>query len=262
MSTESDRPADFKVGDIVNGHRLSAQPDGSLAWLPLDSPAPAPTPVPAKKSKKALWITLGSVGGVLLLIVIIGSLNRPSAKEPVAAAATAAATETPVEEVEAEPAKLVVPDVTGLTATAATAVLSAAGFEVPAVEDMAATVTGTSPAKGGIAVAKSTVTLTVEVKPKLTLSQQNAVSKGQSYLAMMGFSRTGLIEQLEFEGFSTEDSTFAADFLAPDWNAEAAEKAKSYLEMMAFSRDGLYEQLAFEGFEAGQIEAGLAAVGY
>ncbi|KRC59151.1 hypothetical protein ASE14_15345 [Agromyces sp. Root81] len=258
MSTDPDTPADYKVGDIVNGHKLSAQPDGSLAWLPFEAPTPA------KKSKKALWITLGSVGGLLLLIIIIGSLNRPSASTPRPAAATATPKESaqaPTEEVE-EPAQVTVPDVTGMSAANAMATLAAAGFEVSAVDDMAATVTATSPAKGGIAAEGSTVILTVEVKPKLTLSQQNAVGKGQSYLAMTGFSRTSLIGQLEYEGFSTEDATFAADYIAPDWNAEAAEKAKSYLELTSFSRDGLYEQLAYEGFEAGQIEAGLAAVGY
>ena len=86
--------------------------------------------------------------------------------------------------------------------------------------------------------------------------------RDRSYLALTGFSRTGLIGQLEFEGFSTEDATFGADNAGADWNAEAAEKAKSYLDMTSFSRDGLYDQLAFEGFTDPEIQYGLTAVGY
>lgn len=99
-------------------------------------------------------------------------------------------------------------------------------------------------------------------EPALTLAQQNAVGKAESYLAMSGFSRAGLIKQLEFEKFPTADAEFAVDHIAPDWNAEAAEKAKSYLDMSAFSRDALLKQLLFEGFTQAEAEAGLAAVGY
>jgi len=40
-----------------------------------------------------------------------------------------------------------------------------------------------------------------------TLEQQNAVSTAQDYLNYTSFSKSGLIEQLEFEGFSNEDAT-------------------------------------------------------
>lgn len=33
----------------------------------------------------------------------------------------------------------------------------------------------------------------------------------QSYLDMTGFSRSGLIDQLEFEGYTTEQATYAVD---------------------------------------------------
>jgi hypothetical protein len=79
----------------------------------------------------------------------------------------------------------------------------------------------------------------------MTLEQQNAVAKGEQYLAIMGFSRSGLIAQLEFEGFPVEVATFAADTIAPDWNAEAAEKAQQYLDTLAFSRQALIDQLVF-----------------
>ena len=77
-----------------------------------------------------------------------------------------------------------------------------------------------------------------------------------------GFSKQGLIEQLEFEGFSTEDATYAVDHVKVDWNEQCAKKAESYLDFMAFSRDGLHDQLEFEGFTEEQIQYGLQAVGY
>ena len=98
--------------------------------------------------------------------------------------------------------------------------------------------------------------------PAMTLAQQNAVGSAESYLARSGFSRTGLIEQLEYEEFSNADATFAVDTIAPDWNVEAAESAKAYLDMTAFSRGELYDQLVYEGFTDAEAEAGLAAVGY
>ncbi|UYO62831.1 Ltp family lipoprotein [Acetobacterium wieringae] len=99
-------------------------------------------------------------------------------------------------------------------------------------------------------------------KPQLTLAQKNALSKAKSYLSFSAFSYPGLIRQLEFEGFSTEDSTFAADNCGADWNEQAAKKAKNYMDMTAFSRDGLIRQLEFEGFTSEQAEYGVTAVGY
>ena len=78
----------------------------------------------------------------------------------------------------------------------------------------------------------------------------------------MPFSYSGLIKQLEFEGYSTEDATYAADNCDADWNEQAAKKAKQYLETMAFSRDGLIEQLEFEGYTAEQAAYGAEQNGY
>ena len=95
-----------------------------------------------------------------------------------------------------------------------------------------------------------------------TLAQQNAIEKAEDYLDYSGFSRSGLIDQLEFEGFSNEDSTFAVDNVDVDWNEECAEKAQSYMDYSSFSRQGLIDQLEFEGFTSSQIDYGIAAVGY
>ena len=41
-----------------------------------------------------------------------------------------------------------------------------------------------------------------------TLGEKNALAKAKSYLSLTGFSRTGLIEQLEFEKFSHEEAEY------------------------------------------------------
>ncbi|GGJ63322.1 Ltp family lipoprotein [Virgibacillus salexigens] len=48
-------------------------------------------------------------------------------------------------------------------------------------------------------------------EPSETLSQTNAVGAAEGYLDYTNFSRSGLIEQLEFEGFSNKEATYAAD---------------------------------------------------
>jgi pyruvate/2-oxoglutarate dehydrogenase complex dihydrolipoamide acyltransferase (E2) component len=94
-----------------------------------------------------------------------------------------------------------------------------------------------------------------------TVSQQNAARSANSYLDLMGFSRTGLIGQLEYEGYSTADATWGVDKLGADWNAEAAESAASYLAMTSFSRSGLIDQLLYEGFTPAEAEYGVSTTG-
>jgi hypothetical protein len=94
--------------------------------------------------------------------------------------------------------------------------------------------------------------------PMSPASQQNAVRKAQEYLSISAFSREGLIGQLEYEGFSTADATFAVDSIAVDWNEQAVEKAQEYLSISAFSPQGLVEQLEYEGFTASQAAYGVS----
>jgi hypothetical protein len=95
-----------------------------------------------------------------------------------------------------------------------------------------------------------------------TIGQQNAREQAESYLDGQSFSREGLIDQLEYEGYSNEDSVYAVDILNVDWNQQAALKAESYLDGQSFSRQGLLDQLEYEGFTKKQAEFGVAAVGY
>lgn len=96
----------------------------------------------------------------------------------------------------------------------------------------------------------------------MTMGQKNALGSAESYLSFTAFSRQGLIDQLVYEGYSTEDATFAVDNCGADWNEQAAKSAQSYLDMTSFSRQGLIDQLVFEGFTQEQAEYGVTAVGY
>lgn len=99
-------------------------------------------------------------------------------------------------------------------------------------------------------------------EPELTLGQQNAVGKAYDYLDYSSFSRSGLIDQLKYEGFSTKEATFAVDYVAPNWKKQAAKKAEEYLDYSSFSRQGLIDQLKYEGFSSAEAAYGVKAVGY
>jgi hypothetical protein len=94
-----------------------------------------------------------------------------------------------------------------------------------------------------------------------TVSQRNARLKAASYLELIAFSRSGLIEQLEFEGFSNADATYGTDAQKANWMTQAARKARSYLDTMPFSRAGLITQLEFEGFTSAEAAYGVSQVG-
>lgn len=96
----------------------------------------------------------------------------------------------------------------------------------------------------------------------VTIGQRNALKKAKNYLDVMAFSYSGMIKQLEYEGYSNAEAVYGADNCGADWNEQAAKKAESYLDVMSFSRSGLIEQLTYEGFTQAQAEYGATAVGY
>lgn len=89
--------------------------------------------------------------------------------------------------------------------------------------------------------------------------ERNALQKARDYLDVMAFSYTGLIEQLEFEGFSHSEAVYGADNCGADWNEQAVKKARDYLEIMSMSKSQLIEQLEFEGFTSSQARYGADA---
>jgi hypothetical protein len=95
-----------------------------------------------------------------------------------------------------------------------------------------------------------------------TLGEKNALRTALDYLNYTSFSYSGLVEQLEFEGYTHKEAVYGADNCGADWNEQAALMAEDYLDYSSFSRDGLIDQLEFEGFTRQQAEYGVQAVGY
>lgn len=81
---------------------------------------------------------------------------------------------------------------------------------------------------------------------------RDAATAAADYLTYSSFSYNGLVEQLEFEGYSHEEAVAAVDACGADWDEQAAKSAATYLEYSAFSYTGLIGQLEFEGFTTEQ----------
>jgi len=112
---------------------------------------------------------------------------------------------------------------------------------------------------------ETTTTPTPSIEEKsngATMGEKNALSQALSYLRYTAFSYSGLIKQLEYEGYSHTEAVYGVDNCGADWNEQAVLKAQSYLDYSAFSREGLIKQLDYEGFTSGQAEYGVQAVGY
>lgn len=90
----------------------------------------------------------------------------------------------------------------------------------------------------------------------IPLEYSNALKSAKNYLEYTAFSYAGLISQLEYEGYSTEACTYAADNCNADWNEQALNSAINYLEHTAFSYSGLISQLEYEGFTSDQATYG------
>ena len=166
----------------------------------------------SKKSYKG-WIIGGSIAAGVLVIGGIGGAIGLGGDEPQVEPWTTATpwsapddvgTVEDTEPVEDPVVMVVVPDVVGMTVEDALKELFSTGMGTPDIssfEDPLATVLSTDPIAGEKVEHGTEVTLTVEEKPKYTLAQDNAIRAAQSYLAYSGFSRPGLIGQLEYEGY-------------------------------------------------------------
>ena len=115
----------------------------------------------------------------------------------------------------------------------------------------------------GVVVGSTTTTVAPTTTTTTTLagtvSQQQAVRKAASYLRSSSFSRSGLIGQLQYEGFSLADATYGVDAQNADWSQQAVKKGASYLRSSSFSRSGLIGQLQYEGFSSAEATYGTDA---
>jgi hypothetical protein len=99
--------------------------------------------------------------------------------------------------------------------------------------------------------------------PAETPSERQAALDAQSYLTNIGgFSRLGLIAQVEFDKFSAADATYGIDSLNVDWNAQACIDARNYLTNVGgFSHQELVDQLVFDQFTVAQAVYGVSCAG-
>ena len=107
--------------------------------------------------------------------------------------------------------------------------------------------------------------ITPEVTPVVTdtatLGEKNAASKALDYLGYSAFSYSGLVKQLEFEGYTHKEAVYGVDKCGVDWKEQAASKALDYLGYSAFSSSGLVKQLEFEGYTSEEAIYGVDRCG-
>lgn len=93
--------------------------------------------------------------------------------------------------------------------------------------------------------------------PIPSTGNRGALAKAKQYLGFTAFSYSGLIKQLQYEGFSSSEATYAANNCGANWNQQALKKAKSYLSFTSFSYTGLIKQLEYEGFSNAEATYGV-----
>lgn len=219
-----------------------------------------------RHKKVALIVT-----GVLLLLSIVVNSARaastpssaPAASAPKVASAAQTTSATPTPTPSKDPAVAAAEAKASADASAKAKADADAAAKAKADADAAAKAQADAAAKAKAdadAAAKAQADAEAAAK-RGTISQQNAKSSASDYLKFTAFSRSGLINQLVFEKFSTEDATWAVDQMTIDWNDQAAKSAKDYLKFTSFSHPGLVDQLIFEGFTPEQAEYGASATG-
>lgn len=94
-----------------------------------------------------------------------------------------------------------------------------------------------------------------------TENQQKALDKANEYVDTLPLSHDGLIKQLEYDGYTTDVATYAADNCSVNWNKEAKEMAEQYMDSTTYTYKEMVQQLETEGFTKEQAKFGAKAVG-
>ena len=93
--------------------------------------------------------------------------------------------------------------------------------------------------------------------------ERNALASAQTYLSVMNFSYQGIIDMLEYEGYSETECKYAADNCGADWNEQASKAARVYVEneeLTSEDRDYLIGSLEADGFSTEEAEHGANSV--
>ena len=225
-------------------------------------------PCPGEERTKSWRRTAGLVGGgVLAGLVIIGVAAGGGDETPAAEPAAAATTTTTAADANTAPTSAPNQEAIDklqvcIDMTAGTRAYDPALWDTTLCGDYRGSLgSAGQPTTEPVAEATTEAVAepTAEPTRELTVSQENAAAKAADYLSYSSFSRSALIKQLKFEGFSVKDATFGVNAQKADWNEQAAKKAAEYLEAGSFSRSGLIRQLKFEGFSTRQATFGVNA---
>lgn len=243
----------FWVDDPASGSTYASEPSSDLAGDGSRAHGPVAGATTAR-SWPTRYKVLTGVGALVLLLVVIGALNAGGEQNPENPVADTAATQDVADDEKAaeEEAERLAQEEAEAAAQAEEARLAE---EQRLAEEAAA-------AEAAAAEAAAAAAETARIG---SVAQQNAYRSAVSYLDYTAFSRSGLVGQLAFEGFSPADAEFGIARLEAeggvDWNAQAAASAASYLAYTSFSRSGLIDQLVYEGFTVEQATYGVSTVG-
>ncbi len=91
-------------------------------------------------------------------------------------------------------------------------------------------------------------------------SEEEVSQAAEEWLEYEAKSRQGLIEALEYDGYTQEQAVSAVDNYSVDWNEQAVRAAKEWLEYEPLSRKGLIEALEGDGFTTEQAEYAANAI--
>lgn len=97
--------------------------------------------------------------------------------------------------------------------------------------------------------------LTTEAK--ITMGKRNALQTAKDYLKFSNFSYEGLYSQLQYEGYTDDESKYGVDNCGANWNEQALGTAKDYLKFSSFSYEGLCNQLIYEKYTDSQARYGV-----
>jgi hypothetical protein len=248
----------------------SAAPAAPVQASVFGTPPPPPPPVSSKPlwKKKRVFIPAGLVA----LMVLGGMLNPSDGTTPTSAPALTAAQQADATAKTAADRAAATKEAADKSAADKAAATKAAAEKAAADKAAAAKAAADKAAAAKAAAAKAAADKAAAAKvaaekaaaakaAAMTAGQRNASRAAGDYLSMTAFSRSGLIDQLKYEGYSATDATYGVDSLNANWNTQAAKAAKGYLEMTAFSRSGLIDQLMYEGYSRSQASYGVTQAG-
>lgn len=218
--------------------------------------------------KRPSWLRLpgrkwgGITAGAAFILLILGALMVPTPVDDNTSATSSKTTSSPTSTSRATetPSAAEASASASASAKADAEAKAKADAEVKAKADAEAKAKADAEAKAK-AEADAAAVAAKAAAAAGTISQQNALRTAKDYLDFSAFSRPGLIGQLEYEKYSTEDASWAVDRVAVDWNEQAVKSAKDYLDFTSFSRAGLLDQLIYEGFTPEQAEYGVSQTG-